>query len=449
MRIYTELTRMLSIKSPLGMDKLLLAGFNFSEYVSSPFHGTAEVLSEDANITPDKLIGKPVTLTIKHPIHPTHFHAYVQSMTLYDREDTELCGYQLELVPWFSLMQHSQDNRIFQYKNTQQIVTEIFQQYGFNDFEFIVGTGGNEREYCVQYKESDFQFISRLLEEEGFVYYFIHEDGKHTLRVTDKINVYPGIPDKEIEYSRGSDTKERVNDWQRLYQFRKGEWALNDYRVSSPMSSQLKKEIPDNKYYQNKQYQHYEYPGYYDLGLKQQIVKMRLQAEEAQRNTVIGASDICRMRAGHRFKMAKHTHRRAFDDYILLSVHHHAVDESYLNNQENEFEYHNSFVCLPDTIHYRPPYTHQRPIMQGPQSAIVVGPAGEEIYIDDERRIKVQFIWDRQGKHDENSSCFIRVMQPWAGHGWGTSFIPRIGHEVIVNFLDGDPDRPIAFFSFT
>ena len=168
-----------------------------------------------------------------------------------------------------------------------------------------------------------------------------------------------------------------------------------------------------------------------------------MDAEEANIDTVIGTCDCSTFTAGGKFKLAKHENAAEKGGYILTAVYHRAVDTTYFSGQNGGTGYSNNFYCIPDSIHFRPERVHHKPTMRGPQSAIVTGPSGEEIYVDEFGRVKVQFYWDRQGKNDENTTCFIRVTQSWSGAQWGTSFIPRIGHEVIVDFMDGDPDRPI------
>src|SRR5690606_24652259 len=199
----------------------------------------------------------------------------------------------------------------------------------------------------------------------------------------------------------------------------------------------------NSNFAKNSEFEHYEYPAYYDPALGSELVKIALESEEADRNTVYGQSNCASFYAGGKFKLAKHATASQKGNYILAAVTHQAEDKSYFSGDQGSATYINSFICFPAEIQFRPKRIHMKPVMRGPQSAVVVGPAGEEIYIDEHCRVKVQFIWDREGKNDENSSCFIRVMQTWAGNQWGASFIPRIGHEVIVTFLDGDPDRPL------
>src|SRR5690606_35162193 len=309
-----------------------------------------------------------------------------------------------------------------------------------SDFEFRAA-GGSKREYCVQHNESDFNFISRLLEEEGIAYFFEHSHDKHNLVLVDQKNAYEEVAETDLEYSKGSTPNSQITAWEHLYLFKKGQWSLNDYNFKEPKKALIANTRTKSQFARNDAFEHYEYPGYYDTTKGSELVKIRLDAEESDRNSVKGGSDCSTFCAGGKFKVGKHSTASEKGSYALVSVTHKAEDSSYFSGKEGSSSYSNEFIAVPADIHFRPLCLHQKPFMRGLQSAVVVGPEGEEIYIDEHGRIKVQFIWDREGKKDENSSCFVRVVQSWAGNQWGSSFIPRIGHEVIVNFLDGDPDR--------
>jgi type VI secretion system secreted protein VgrG len=182
----------------------------------------------------------------------------------------------------------------------------------------------------------------------------------------------------------------------------------------------------------------------YDTADGDNLVSIRMEAEEAAISTIEATSDCSSFYAGGKFKLTKHAAQSEKDNYIITGIYHRAFDNSYFSGSEGQSEYGNNFVCIPADVHFRPLRTQNKPVMKGPQSAVVTGPSGEEIYIDKFGRIKVQFMWDREGKKDESSSCYLRVVQSWSGGQWGSSFIPRIGQEVIINFLDGDPDRPLV-----
>lgn len=439
----TQEHRLISITDfSLGKDTFLLTGFEGVEYISGLFEFQIEVLSENLEVDPNKIVGKTATVTIQNK-QERKFNGFIKSFTFGEIKANNLREYRMVMVPWLWFLSQTNDHRIFQEKTTKDIVSQIFSDLGFSDFDFRAA-GGSVREYCVQHNESDLNFVSRLLEEEGIAYYFEHDDKKHQLILVDQKNAYEEVAETNLEYSKGNTPDSQVTGWEHVYLFRKGKWSLNDYNFKEPKKDLNASTKTKSQYAKNGEYEHYEYPGFYDTSKGSDLVKIRLDAEEVDRNIVQGTSDCSSFFAGGQFKLAKHATSSEKGTYILVSVMHKVYDRSYFSGEEGSSDYKNEFVCIPSETHFRPKNEHQKPVMKGPQSAVVVGPAGEEIYIDEHNRIKVQFIWDREGKKDENSSCFVRVMQAWAGNGWGTSFIPRIGHEVIVSFLDGDPDRPLV-----
>jgi len=438
----TQDNRTISISDfSLGKDTLLLTGFNGTETISDLFQFEIEVLSENRDLTPEQIVAKVGTICV-HTKVKRYFNGYISQISLGEINNNNLRQYTLTMVPWLWFLGKTNNHRIFQNKTTKEIVSQIFKESGFNDFQFKA-TGGNKREYCIQHNESDLHFISRLLEEDGIAYYFSHDDKKHMMIIVDQQNAYEECAETDLEYSKGSNTESQISGWQHLYNFQKGQWTLNDYNFKEPDKNLIVNAKTSSKFANNEKFEHYEYPGLYETGKGTELVKMRMDAEEVDINKINASGNCSSFYAGGTFKLAKHALKNEKGKYVLLSVTHMARDTSYVNANEGMDGYSNSFNCIPADVHFRPVQRHARPVMKGPQSAVVVGPAGEEIYIDEHGRIKVQFIWDREGKKDENTTCFIRVVQSWAGNQWGSSFIPRIGHEVIVNFLDGDPDRPI------
>ncbi len=439
----TQEHRLISISGfSLGTDTFVITSLEGSEYLSDLFEFELEVLSENLNISADSIIGKPATVTVQNDVN-RKFNGYVRSMTYGEVGAHNLRSYRLTLVPWLWFLTKTNNCRIFQEMSAKDIVTQVFNELGFNDFEFKA-SGGSTREYCVQYNESDFNFVSRLLEEEGIAYYFEHTDTKHQMVLVDQANAYQDCAETDLEYSNGSSPNIQVSRWEHLYDFKKGMWTLNDYNFKEPQKNLTATTRTNSTFSNNATYEHYEYPTQYDFGKGKDLVKIRLEAEESLRDCVQGTSDCSSFYAGGRFTLAKHDTASEQGSFILVGVNHHITDTTFFSGEEGHTDYSNDFICVPSDVHFRPSPIHEKPLMKGPQSAVVVGPAGEEIYIDEYGRIKVQFIWDRQGELNENSSCFIRVVQSWAGNQWGSSFIPRIGHEVIVNFLDGDPDRPLV-----
>ena len=434
--------RLISISSPLKKDELLLTSFQGGEYISRLFEFQLEVLSSNVTLDPQKLMGEQVTVTFQNEEERV-FTGYVSRFSFGEIKANDLRQYKLTIVPWLWFLTKTNNQRIFQEMTTKDIVSKIFKEHGFNDFDFKA-KGGKNREYCVQYNESDFDFVSRLLEDEGISYYFKHDKNKHTLHLVDKQNAYDFCDEKEVTYSKGNQNNTQITQWEHFYEFRKGEWEINDYDFNEPKKKLVVSSKTKSKFSKVKNFKHYEFPSMYDTADGDNLVKIKMEAEEAPINTIEAVSDCSTFYAGGKFKLTKHAAKSEKDNYIITGIYHRAFENSYFTGSEGQSEYGNNFVCIPEKVHYRPARLHNKPVMKGPQSALVTGPSGEEIYIDKLGRIKVQFMWDQYGKKNESSSCYLRVVQSWSGDSWGTSFIPRIGQEVIVNFLDGDPDRPLV-----
>lgn len=448
MKNFTQNHRLLSISDfGLGKDTFLLTGIEGEEALSTLFSFELSSLSENLEIDPYDIVGKPVTVSIKNQSE-RRFHGIVSHFTQGEIKGHHMREYKLVMVPWCWLLTKTNNHRIFQEMTSKEIVSQLLYERGFSDFSFLA-EGGETREYCVQHNESDWHFISRLLEEEGISYYFRHDEDKHILVFSDQTNSFLTCKETDLEYSKGSSTTAQITDWLREHQLTTGQWTLNDYDFTSPEKQLIAPTSDPSPFNHGQTLEHYEYPDLYQSSTGAAQTKVRIEEEENQKDRIQAKSECASFYAGGRFNVAKHASKKELGEYVITSVHHRAYDISFLQGKEVNSEQHspgyrNEFSCLRADIAIRPKRRHRRPSMKGSQSAIVVGPKGEEIYTDQYGRIKVQFIWDREGKKNENSSCFLRVMQQWAGNKWGASFTPRIGHEVIVDFLDGDPDRPIV-----
>ncbi len=426
----------------LGNDTFLVKRLSGSERVSGLYEFRVTVVSEQLDIKPNDVMGKLGYVTLKNASE-REFSGHIAQFVSGEVEASNLRTYELVLRPWLAFLRHRVNSRIFQNKATQDIVTEIFSEQGLKEFDFRAKPGA-QREYCVQRNESDLDFVLRLLEEDGISFFFEHAKGKHKLVMVDQSNAFPPLLKGEFEYSPGSSPGARIFRWQHSHQYRAGHWSLNDFDLKEPEKSLLASVQGQAGFAHNSQFEHYEYPGFYHPGDHESIPRIRMQAEELDRSVVSGASDYSQMVAGGKFSLAKHESSQEKGAYILLEVYHEVVEETQTTGEGQGQSYTNEFVCVPADTSIRPKRAHLRPVMPGPETAWVVGPKGEEIYIDELGRIKVQFHWDREGELNENSSCYLRVSQSWAGNQWGASFIPRIGQEVVVDFLNGDPDRPLV-----
>ena len=442
---YTQTNRRIAISTPLGKDVLLLRGLAGTETISQLFCFDLDLLSESDSIKFSDVVGKNVTLRIFDVKGAERQWNGFISRFSQGPQGNRFTTYRAQMVPWLWFLSRTADCRIFQKKKVPDIIKKIFGDLGFKDFELRLYGNFTPRDYCVQYRETDLNFVSRLMEEEGICYYFQHKDNKHVLILANDPAAHDPCPSqKTARYEPGGGSipfEDTVNQWHYQEEFRPGAWAHTDYNFETPSSSlavTLKGRNP---------YEIYEFPGEHDVRSEgDRLARIRLQEQAVPASVSQGVSGCRYFSAGFRFTLQDHYRNDLNQAYLLTSVHHSATeggDYEAGSGGEEEFSYRNSFECIPFSTPFRPARITPQPFVQGCQTAVVVGPAGEEIYTDKHGRVKVQFHWDREGKKNENSSCWIRVSHPWAGQGWGAVSIPRIGQEVVVDFLEGDPDRPM------
>jgi type VI secretion system secreted protein VgrG len=442
----TQATHRIAISTPLGKDALLLRGFTGSEGISRLFHFDLDLLSENDSIDFEDIVGKNVTLQIVTADGSQRYWDGFISRFSQGPQERRLTAYHAEMVPWLWFLTQTADCRIFQNQKVPDIIQEIFTDLEFHDFELHLYASYTPRDYCVQYRETDFNFVSRLMEEEGICYYFAHEDGKHTLILADDPAAHEACPNQATAsynfYGPGATYQEDlITEWNYREEFRTGAWSQTDYNFETPSTSLA---VTVNG---NNPYEIYDYPGEYTVRSQgDDLARIRLQ-EQTTPTAVSHGSGTCRnFVSGFKFTLENHYRSDWNQSYLILALRHNASRGA---NYEvgaargDEFTYGNTFECIPASAQYRPPRVTPHAFVQGCQTALVVGPKGEEIYTDNYGRVKVQFYWDREGKKNENSSCWVRVSHPWAGQGWGALAIPRIGQEVVVDFLEGNPDQPI------
>jgi type VI secretion system secreted protein VgrG len=447
---YTQEKRLIAIDTPLGKDALLLESFAGHESISRLFSFSAELLSENSAISFDQIVGQRVSISITQVGGDTRYINGFVSRFSQSGADARFTHYQAEVVPWLWFLTRSAACRIFQNMTVPDIITKVFTDLGFNDSKKSLQGTYQQWDYCVQYRETAFNFVSRLMEQEGIYYFFEHEKDKHTLVLADRPSVHkpcPSQPKGRLDYTQGGFLQEDViHDWQMEQELRTGNYSLKDYNFETPSTDLGVKEPSIINVDGNSKYEIYDYPGEYATKSDgETIAKTRMQEEETTNLLATGSSNCRGFIAGFRFDLTGHSRKDMNKSYVLTEVHHSAsVGESYHDESSAEGEqYSNHFACIPQSVPFRPARHTPKPAVQGPQTAVVVGKSGEEIWVDKYGRVKVQFFWDREGKKDENSSCWVRVSQPWAGKNWGAVWIPRIGQEVIIDFLEGDPDQPI------
>jgi type VI secretion system secreted protein VgrG len=439
----TQIDRPFRIKTTLGDDALLLNSFTGEERVSAPFRFVVELLTEDPNIDMKGLLRKPAVLSIKlDDDTERHIHGLFNRIALTEFGADGMAVYRAELVPWLWFLTMYSNCRIFQNKSVPDIVEQIFKDRGFADYQLKLQATYQAREYCVQYRETDFDFVSRLMEDEGIFYFFEQTEDKHTLVLADDKASFKACPHKaKARYSPslgGRLDEDTVFAIEQENRVNTGTASLTDYDFEKPNTSlyaTLSGAEPA---------EYYDYPGKYttkDDG--DRYAKLRLEEREVPLVAVRGKSNCMGLECGYKFTLAEHFRDAANQDYTLLAIRQHGKNTSYRAGTPQPFEYWNDFEAIPNSVAFRPPRQTSKPVIPSAQTAVVVGKSGEEIWTDQYGRIKVQFYWDREGKADEKSSCWIRVAQGWAGNKWGSIYIPRIGHEVVVSFLEGDPDRPL------
>src|SRR5229473_2621324 len=450
---HTQEKRIISIHTPLGKDTLLLHNFVAAEGISKLFHVTAELLSENHSISFKDIVGKQVTLQVQHHgDDQRHWNGFVSRFACVGG-DNRFSYYRAEIVPWVWFLTRTADCQIFQQKTIPEIIKKIFQDHGFQDFQDLTQGSYPQREYVVQYRETAFNFVSHLMEKYGIFYFFQHDQKSHKLIFADKPSpsVHKNCPVQHkvrFNYSPGGVLlkEDIVGSWGAEQELRPGKYALTDYNFQTPNTSLMANVQTVAEIGGNTKYEIYDYPGIHiNKSEGDTVTKLRMEEEEAAHHLVAGSGNCRSFAPGYKFHLDEHSRREQNGDYLLTEVTHSAsVGDSYSGSGGGPEEtYTNHFTCIPFSVPFRPQRLTPKPVVQGLQTAVVVGPSGEEIYPDKYGRVKVQFFWDRLGKKDENSSCWVRVSQPWAGKNWGSINIPRIGQEVIVEFLEGDPDRPI------
>jgi type VI secretion system secreted protein VgrG len=437
---YTQADRLVSVTTVLGPDALMLTDLAGTEGVSQPFSIRLSLVSEDPAIAGGDLLRTPAAITIlTEDGGKRAIHGLINRFSQAGKRD-DLTVYQAEVVPWLWFLTLSRDCRIFQHRTVPEIVEEVFQSLGYGDFDIRCTASHPKREYCVQYRETHFDFISRLLEEEGIFYFFEHTDSKHTMVIADNNGAMVACPQAPKARMAAGTPGERdvVTSFVQEHAIHVGRMTSKNYDFLQPSLGLLstvegrgKEEV-------------YDYPGRHTTPEEgDRVARLRLEMEEAQGRVMRGASTCRGLQAGFRFDLQEHYRADLDQPYILLQVHHTASAEDYRSWGSATSKYQNSFQAIPASVPFRPVPATRRALVYGSQTARVVGPAGEEIYVDAHSRVKVQFYWDRVGKKDEHSSCWVRVATMWAGKTWGAQHVPRIGQEVVVQFLEGDPDQPI------
>ncbi|NBF00942.1 type VI secretion system tip protein VgrG [Pseudomonas sp. Fl5BN2] len=446
--LFQQSTRLAQVNCPLGPDVLLLKSMGGGEELGRLFDYQLQLTSSDANIDLNQLLGKPMGLSVQlDGGGQRHFHGIVARCS--QNIDTgQFASYQVTLRPWLWLLSRTSDCRIFQNLSIPQIIKQVFRDLGFSDFEDALSRPYREWEYCVQYRETSFDFVSRLMEQEGIYYFFRHEKDRHVVVLADAYGAHSSVPGYASVpyYPRDEQQRERDHlfDWHLAQEVQPGSLELNDYDFQRP-SARIDVRSAMPRPHSAGDYPLYDYPGtYVQSGDGEHYAQTRIEALQSLHERIELSGNARGLGAGHLFTLSGFSRQDQNREYLIVGIRYYVVQESLETGGGGgsaQFESH--LTCIDAQQSFRPLASTHKPMVQGPQTARVVGPAGEEIWTDQYGRVKVHFHWDRHDQSNENSSCWIRVSQAWAGKNWGSMQIPRIGQEVIVSFLEGDPDRPI------
>jgi len=477
---YVQGDRVLTVDTPLGQDVVLLLGFRGVDAISQLFRYRLDLIAENKkDVAFDKVLGQKCTVTFRwgdKNAKERYFNGICTRISQGAKGD-EFTEYHMELAPSAWLLTRRAQSRIFQRMAVPDILKKVLT--GF-DVSFKIHGSFEPRDFCVQYRETDFNFASRLMEEEGIYYFFKHDKGNHTMVLGNTPQDHDDVPvQTTVHYEEkigGPRDELRITNWEKAQQLRSGKVTLWDHSFELPHKHlEAEKIIQDSvsvgsvthklKVADNEKLEIYDFPGEYaqrfdgiDKGGGDQAselqkifqdnkrtVEIRMQQEACASLEIDGRGNCRQFVSGHKFTLDRHFN--ANGDYLLTSVGHTMTTGGDYRSGQGQTTYLNTFSCIPLALPFRPPRLTPKPVVQGTQSAVVVGPSGEEIFTDKYGRVKVQFHWDRNGKYDPESSCWIRVASAWAGKQWGMINIPRIGQEVLVDFLEGDPDQPVVIGS--
>jgi type VI secretion system secreted protein VgrG len=444
--------RSVEIATPLGPDVLLFHRMHAREELSRLSSFEIELLShpDHGYVDIDKILGQNVTVRLRLADDSSRYFNGFVTRFAHAGTHGRYHRYVASVRPWTWFLTRTTDCRIFQDMTVPDIVKAVFADHGVTDFKFDLTADYRKWTYCVQYRETDFSFVSRLLEHEGIFYYFSHSNGHHTMMLTDSnamLSAAAGfeemrfhVPDQfvrpEFEY---------IERWDFAREVQPGLFVHTDYDHTRPHADlRAEKGLP--RQYTPSMYEVYDYPGYYTQRRDgEQYAAVRIDELGSQFETAQAFTNIRGVAVGSLFTLTRHPRAEQNREHLIVSATYDVQFSDYeaMPASDDMRVYHCTFVAMSSEQQFRPKRLTPKPFVQGPQTAVVVGSSGDEIYTDEYGRVKVKFHWDRDPNRDENSSCWIRVSQLWAGKGWGALYTPRVGQEVIVDFLEGDPDQPI------
>jgi len=456
----TDDNRLIKVTSPLGPNALLFSQLTGSERLSQPFQFELSLRSDKGDLDADKILGQPVAVSCALPSGngERYFHGLVSDFTQlsYGERHHE---YQVVLRPWFWFLTRTADCRVYQDMTVREIFEQLVKERGFSDFRFDLKGSYKKLAYCVQYRETAFNFLSRLLEHEGIYYFFEHTAQKHTMVLVDDSAAhkaaggYDSVPYYPPSKPAAMRERDHLTSWNYAKSVQPGTYATTDFDFKKPSTSLLKSHSFQRAHARSDM-EVFDYPAELPAmkdadgtalaaGESARIAKLRLEELQAGHMVAHGQGNALGLATGAKFALADYPRSDLNIEYLIVATRYSLTADAHQTGESEETDFHVSVEAIDLKTQFRPPRVMPKPIVQGAQTATVVGKQGEEIDTDEFGRVKVQFHWDRKGKKDDASSCRVRVAQVWAGQEWGAIHIPRIGQEVIVSFLEGDPDRPI------
>lgn len=452
-------TALLRMSSPLGEDVLIPVSLSAQETISEPFLFEVDAVCQTGVVDPNELLNNPACVTLQaNGTAVRYFHGIVRSVSAEGpvrgatgSGDQQL--YRLILVPRLWFLSQTVDCRVYQNKSAGDILEAMFSDAGLTDYSGPPSS--TTREYTVQFNESDLHFATRLMEEEGWFYFFQHEASKHTLVIANQNSAFAAIPDATLHIGGGDSVDMLLTDFNHAAVTARGKMTLKDYDPEKPDTLLQSVQPTTLQTGGAATRDDFHWPALTFVGgTVSDRAKWDMEAAEAQASLFDGASQFGGMVAGGKFTVSSRPASPYDNTYVARSVTHHATDDTWISGSGTA-SYSNRFTCFPASVTWRQPMVTPRPRMDGIHTALVMGPqhgvaadiksqSGEEIHTDDLARVRVRFYWDHRGEATGGGAVWARVIQPWAGKGWGAQFIPRVGTEVAVAFVDGDPDRPIV-----
>lgn len=451
------MSRPIDIATPLGPGELLLTNFSGEEHLGRTSSFRLRLKSKRNDISGESMLGRNVTIRLeiaggRRPAR--YFNGYITGWAgvseIVDALDgpsgTKAYLYDAAVHPWLWFLSRQSNSRIFQNKQAPDILKQVFKDHGdLANAEFKLKNTYRTIVFCCQYRETDLNFVSRLMEQEGIYFYFRHENGKHTMVLADATSHHTsndGFGELRFDLEDRPDM-EPVSTWQGRHEIQSGKYVTDDYNPETP-GALLVGAAQKQRQHPYATYEHFDYPAGFDTAAEgRQYATTRLDELQSQYHTFTGSSKSRGLQTGSTFELKRHPVADA--KYLIIGTSY----ECSCNTDSagnGPFHFDSTMRAIPATQQFRPPRVTPKPAICGPQTAVVVGPAGQEIYTDDKQHmgcVKVHFRWDRYSEANENSSCWIRVATSWAGNAYGAIAIPRIGQEVVVEYLEGDPDRPI------